>query len=446
MMRRPLFGTFSIAATLCAIFAVAVQIQITLFQTPDYLGLRINLADLVAPFAGIAILYTLLRKQSLWPDWKLPRLYFWLAGLTAILCLALVNTHFTYGEISRWALINKFCGWFILLALLVAGGWIGTNAKQKHLELFIKTFLYFGLSVVTFDALAMVGQSHLNTFINTPIYLVSFPIDGFMANRNAYALLFLALFALSMSFYFTESTILKHWYYKAFMFITPFFLVFNASRAMSITIAIFFMFTVALNIKKKAKDIGTLVLFFLAGIILLGATYHNKKDELLVLRGDQLSFMGHLDTNSGFDKYDPTKIEYPGDSMRLTILTDAKEMIIKHPVSGSGLGSMLLYQKEKHGQMINLIDCTPLWLLVETGAIGVLAFAAFFIQAARTMYTQSKKDEGFIRSFRIGILAAMACYASMSLFHEIMYTRFVWILLGIALTMDARRHQNGYTA
>ena len=68
---------------------------------------------------------------------------------------------------------------------------------------------------------------------------------------------------------------------------------------------------------------------------------------------------------------------------------------------------MLLYHEKKHGQIINLIDCTPVWLLVETGLIGLLAFAAFYVQSFRALYMQWKQDEGFIRAFRLGIIAAM---------------------------------------
>ena len=431
---------------LCFAFAIALQIQITLFKTPDYLGLRINLGDLLVPFAGMAILYTLLRGQSLWPQWSIKHLYIWLGGLTLLLLAALIHTNFTYGEISRWAFVNKFGGWFVLMALLGTGGWLGTNATQKHLELFLKTFLYFGLLVIALEIFVVVGQVYWqNNFIGMYTY-TRYPIYGYMVNRNAFAVLYLAIFALSTCLYFAGSTLLKRWYYYAFYFLMPFFMTFNGSRALIITLCIALAAFTILNIRQP-KKISVLLLSFALGALLLVGIFHDKKDEIFMLNGQQLNFVDHVggiieDEETPFGTYDPSKIAYPGDSMRLTILADAKEMLALRPVTGSGLGSMLLFQKEKHGQMINLIDCTPLWLLVETGLIGLLAFGAFYVQSARALFAQWKEDEGFIRSFRTGIIATMLCFTAMSLFHEMLYTRFVWVLLGLGLTIGIRKRQN----
>lgn len=447
-MNRLRFQAFSafLPPLLCFAFAIALQIQITLFKTPDYLGLRINLGDLLVPFAGLGILYTLLRGQSLWPQWTIKHLYIWLGGLTLVLLAALVHTHFTYGEISRWAFVNKFGGWFVLVALLGTGGWLGTNAAQKHLELFLKTFLYFGLLVIALEIFVMVGQAYWqNSFIGYSTY-TRYPIYGYMVNRNAFAVLYLAIFALSTCLYVTGSTLLKRWYHPAFYFLMPFFMTFNGSRALIITLCLALAAFAILNLRQP-KKIGVLLLSFGLGALLLVAIFHDKKDEIFMLNGRQLNFVDHLgsvieDEETPFGVYDPSKIAYPGDSMRLTILADAKEMLAMRPVTGSGLGSMLLFQKEKHGQMINLIDCTPLWLLVETGLIGLLAFGAFYIQSARALFSQWRQDEGFIKSFRAGIIATMLCFTVMSLFHEMLYTRFVWVLLGLGLTMGIKKRQN----
>ena len=123
----------AIAAALCFITALSLQIQISLFASPTYLGLRINLTDLLVPFAGAAILVTLLTKRSLWPQWNMKHIYIWLAVLTGIFAAALIHTHFTYGEISRWALVNKFGGWIVLLGIMGMGAWMAANATQKNL-------------------------------------------------------------------------------------------------------------------------------------------------------------------------------------------------------------------------------------------------------------------------------------------------------------------------
>lgn len=436
--------SFDLATILCVVFAIALQVQVTLFASPTYLGLRINVSDLLVPFAGMAILISLLRRRSFWPDWILSKLYFWLSGLTIVLTLALVHTYFGYGEISRWALVNKYAGWFILLCLLGLGGWIGTNASEKKLELFLKIFLYFGLATLALNILALIVQTYYKEefFIRERL----FPLSGLMVNRNAYAFLFLTVFSLATCQYFSGSNRLHRYYMPVIFFLIPFFLIFNASRAMTITLGLLILCIILLNIRTHARKLGLLLLSFAIGVGFLAALYHDRKDELFALQGRQLNFLGHLnelanEEETPFGSYDPSRISYPGDSMRMTILTDAKEMVEMHPITGSGLGSMLLYQQQKHGKMINLIDCTPLWLLVEAGLIGLLAFAAFYLQCFKTLYSQWREDENFMRAFRLGILTSMVCFTLMGLFHELMYTRFVWVLLGIGLTMRPKTHQ-----
>lgn len=443
-LSRPSGFTDFLLAALCVVIPIALQIQITLFKSPDYLGLRINMADLIVPFAGLGILYSLFKKQSRWPDWLPRHMYFWLAGLVLLLTFALVHTHFTYGEISRWAAMNKFGGWFILTALLALGGWIGTNANQEKIELFIKTFLYFALGTIFMQVFVIVGQSYWHeSFIGYNTY-AHVPIAGYMVNRNAFAVLFLATFAISSCLHAFHKSALNKWCLPTLYFLVPFFLLFNASRAMTISLGLFLPVYLIINAKTEMRKIGVLLACLALGAALLALIYSDRKDQLFLLNDQQLSFVDHLDDltdeESPFGTYDPAKIAYPGDSMRLTILADAKEMVPMHPVLGSGLGSMLLFQQQKHGRMINLIDCTPLWILVEMGLLGLFAFGAFYVQAFRVMYKSWTQDEDFIRTLRLGIMAAMACFTIMCLFHEIMYTRFVWVLLGIGLTMRSKTH------
>lgn len=415
-------------AALCLMLPVALQIQVTLFQSAEYLGLRINLGDLLLPFAGLGILYTLIRKQSLWPEWQMRHIYLWLAALTFVLTAALLHTHFTYGEISRWALVNKFAGWFILVALLGLGGWIGTNAKQAHLELFTRTFLYFGLAVIAVESFMMIGQSYWWTFYIDYNIPTRYPLDGFMANRNAFGVLYLAFTTFTLALYFSNSPALKRFYYPAFFFLLPFVVMFNASRTVIVTLMLLLFGFIFCHFRQFKKIGDMLGCFALAAIVLFGI-YHNKPNDVMIVKGNQLSIEEHLDGQES---------PHIGDSMRLSILKDAKEMLSERPVTGSGLGSMLLYQEKTHGKLVNLIDCTPLWLWVETGLIGLLTFAAFYVQCARTLYTGYKQDEGFNRALRLGIIAAMIGFTFMSLFHEILYTRFVWVLLGLGLTLRTR--------
>ena len=52
------------------VFALALQIQVTIFASDDYFGLRVSVADLLLPFAGLFIFVSLLNNKSNWPEWR----------------------------------------------------------------------------------------------------------------------------------------------------------------------------------------------------------------------------------------------------------------------------------------------------------------------------------------------------------------------------------------
>ena len=92
---------------LAGFLAIALQIQVTLFSSEDYLGLRVNLADFILPLLGLFILISLLLKRSVWPRWSGKFGYWAIALLSAAMLLACVNGYLTLGHWSNWALVNK---------------------------------------------------------------------------------------------------------------------------------------------------------------------------------------------------------------------------------------------------------------------------------------------------------------------------------------------------
>ena len=438
---------------LCAVCAVSLQIQVTLFQSADYIGLRINLTDLLLPLMGLAILASLLSRQSQWPDWGIRHFYPAIGGLTIILAAALLHTHFTFGEISRWALVNKFAGWFVLVGIMGVGGWIGNHAQTRHLEIFARAFLYFATIILLFQLSVIVLQSYPQTHGWLPYNdLAHFPIAGLMANRNAYGLLSVAVYALATCLYFMPNPVVRPLCPQLFYFCLPFFLPFNGSRAVFIALCLILPMIFLLHRKQVRQCLQLTGAVFL-GVAFIVAVFHDKPQEIAMLKMKPYEVLFNIDNQSYDSDGDrltladlANKTKYPGDSMRLTILQDAIDLIKQRPISGAGLGGMLLYQKQKHGAEINIIDCTPLWLLVETGAIGLIAFAAFYIRCAGVIFTKFKHGDGLMKAFRLALIFTGFGFAVMSLFHELFYTRFIWFFLGLGLTMPLKQHRAEYTS
>jgi O-antigen ligase len=115
------------------------------------------------------------------------------------------------------------------------------------------------------------------------------------------------------------------------------------------------------------------------------------------------------------------------DMPRLMIVQDAFELIRAHPLRGAGLGTALHEQKETQGRAIAVIDNSLLWVLTEMGPLGLFGFIWVYLVMLAALYG---KDKAPLSRAAFWLLLAFGIF---SLFHEILYTRFLWFILGMAL-------------
>lgn len=395
------------------LFALAsfIQIQVPLFQTEDYLGLRFNLADLILPFAGMFIVYSLLRKQSFWPQWSMKYTWAWLTVISLTMTLALLKGYWVNGFWSQWALINKYCGFFVLLSYFLMGGWLSSNFKNKDISTrqFSAFFCYIALSVLVLSALVAITE----LLIETPLKISDFPWDGFMGNRNAYMALIVAVIVILEVFRFSRQKLLPDWAHALLWIIMPIFALYNESRT------------------------GWIVLT----LILIGLSFSNWRLILYkimpcVIIGSCISYVMFTNTNIDLFKKGWHMQRISGhvaysQNVRKASLEDGLELYTKsNPIIGSGLGTYQEFQKEKRGKFIDIMDFSALWLLVETGALGLLAFSGFFITAAYDLYKKSAINSDI---FSRSVFFVLILMGAMSFLHELLYTRYLWLFLGLAL-------------
>lgn len=174
------------------LLAFTLQTQITLFKSADYIGLRINLTDIILPFIGIFILVSLLTKKTLWPQFAVKGVYIWLIGLAGILIAALLNSYYSFGELSTWGLQNKVIGWGVLSGLFLMGGWLGMNAKEKDILLLFKLM---GIFLLTITLIQIAFQIAFFSFAFRPINneFTNYPMEVLMANKNSFVFLFICI-------------------------------------------------------------------------------------------------------------------------------------------------------------------------------------------------------------------------------------------------------------
>lgn len=413
-----------ISALFYCFVGFAIQIQMTIGTSNGAIGLRVNLGDIILPFAGVLVLGTLLTKKTCWPRWRMPLGLFWPAILSMLICFAMWNGHRITGEWSQWAIINKFIGWFVLMAYFALGAWAATNFGEKPLTVLLKVFLLTSI---------IISSGHLLYIILPSIGLIPahpyYQLTGFMGNRNAMGLLLIMTFSLLIVPAAANQSIIHPWIYRGFMAILPLIVIYNESRAVWVAflipvIGVIFFF--------KQKGIKTLALPAIALIFtFLALTALDRADiTIKELRSGDV-FVSHNDGTI-----------YAGDYQRLRVLSDSIDFLKEHPVTGIGLGSFLYLQKEKYGESetvaLGIIDSTPLWITTEFGAIGATAFCLFYFFV---IYTLSKANKGNLKknpydALRISLLLFLLAFGVMSIFHELLYTRFVWLLLGMALAVS----------
>lgn len=412
------------------ILPIALQVQTNLHKTDGSVLLRASVADIVLPLAGLGVLISLLTRQSVWPRWRLGRMGLWLWALMGVLVLAAGHTYLSWHQINLWAWGNKVAGFAILSAFFYLGGWAGTNLPRESFERFVRIFVGFSLVCLIVQSILM-GIGHIYSLGFRDI--LEFPISGLMANRNAYGFLILTTFILGLGLYMNVSLTCRGDRALCFLFfLMPFAWVYNGSRAGMIA---FLLVLILAGILYRRRMIRV-TKYILAGLLTLCALYAAQPYKLKITHYQQTEILQHVPDLSSAETVvqHAQTMESPGDSNRLKIIVAALEQIREKPIFGSGLGSAKLHQTQKYGAPIDIIDNTALWLLTETGIAGFGIFALFFISVIRIFVINRHRNEWD----HIGLLMLVG-FAVMSLFHELMYTRFLWVLMGFWLAVPKTR-------
>ena len=409
-----------------------LQWQINLFETETYRGLRFSAADLILPFIGLLIAARLLLKRDPWPQWRIPHFYYALAGLAAIMTWALINGYHTTGQWDRWAFLNKYAGFFVLLAYLGIGGWIGSRPVQEWSRAIFPAFVtvWLALTLISVTVLLWydIRGDHKNIFQH-------YPLAGFTGNRNAFAFLTLCVIAMATAVQMRKITRPSLSFYLLWGMM-PLFWAYNASRAgwviMGFMGVAFFLMMPRLFLRHISVPVmaGTLACCLLFSVVPSEAfritKWHSDNVGLLVEQG--------LQTEGASPEESLDNLAYDGDKIRSKTFSDGFALWQQHPLMGGGLGAYKDYQIKTRGEFSDVIDCTPLWLLAEMGIIGLSAFAAIFLLTLWRIFRKIRSGED-PHGIYLGIFMMLVIFGAMSLLHELLYTRFIWFFMGLALAL-----------
>lgn len=413
-MTAKLFHRDVMLSFLPVILAVALQIQITIDGVGDYFGLRINMADLFLPFIGPYILYSLIKKQTPWPTWPNRYFIFSIFAICLAFTVSLINGYLYNEYWSLWAVLNKYAGLYVLLSYGALGGWIMHLPKAK--DLFLKYFCGFFVLTLSVTVLAAL----VNAFWTRPLWVNEFPWDGLMANRNVYVVTMVFTMIILEVQAYLKTPSWPVWMDRLFWALIPAFALGNASRTGWIMGGGILLIS---TLKNHTRFLKIILPSVLLGLIIAYGVY-SASTVRPMKDGRQVKYLWAMVTQN---------VDYGGDQKRLTALEDGWELYTQSkPFVGSGLGTYKNHQTAKRGEFLDIMDCSALWLLVETGLLGFLSFGGFFLLCLIHLYGQGFQLGSHLHLIVCLFLLSMIIMSSM---HELIYTRFLWFLLGMGMVV-----------
>ncbi len=348
-------------------------------------AINFNVADPFAIICGVLFLLQAWRAGA--PKWRISGLELHILACTAVMTIGLFIGAAEIG-FTTWAVVNKYLGWFVLLAY----GAAGAMAARVDLEKTLLTFAATGCAVVVFAIADML----LGRFgvVNAHFF------NGFAQNSNAFAFLCLMMLVvgLTMKRYMLTVTTLA-----------LIAIVLSGSRA-GIGAAVLVLVTASVLIPGIWRDL--IVAFAVTGLSLHALTF------------------GQGNTGGGIVGT-MTFVRPGSDAEHWTTVKNGLQMFVANMVWGAGLGRFIAQWK---GEYPLLIHNSAVWIMAEFGIVGAIAFFTPVIRIAAQEIARFRKNDaaGYL------LILVIAGFGAMSLFHELLYQRAMWFLLGAALIVLAK--------
>lgn len=404
-----------------------VLITITILDNP----LRISASDLLLPLL-LGVVFILSIKGVKFIDLKKENIWKLLLFITIWMTYSLFNGYFNTGNLEKWSLINKYIGWFVLIAYFIVGVWIGRQGEKKQ-ELFIATFIIVAWVIASYGLFGHYTNLYGINFehINLPKVI---RIEGLFANANAYGIACASIIILQLSCaanekYFTKSV---HIFTLSLLTLA---LLFSYSRSawLGFLLALVFMISMQKGVLKYL-----LLAFFVAFLLHISII---KTSNIISVRGAeyseikkhynrqkrQMNLSKRLDISRSVEK------QSIGITSRIDLFKYGLTYWKHKPITGIGIGSYKVFSmRENVNKYGYQLHSSFLWILVEMGIIGICLFSALFINLFRRLLMNEDTHKKYMTTGIAGVLLVML---GSSVGAEVLYQRYLWILLGIGFSI-----------
>ena len=380
------------------------------FETTKTLGFRVAPGDAV--LVAIAILLVRVKGPiALLTSFRKRPAVALAAALALWFCLTLPVAAHALGSIPRYALINKIIGLGGLILILATFSTFVYSAEQVGwvTRWYVRLgSIWNALGLLAWVAYAVGG-------IHTPFVFGLGRLSGLLIDPNAYGRFLVSLFLLQL---ITVDSTGGPWgkragLWNSLLILMGIFLTISRSAAVALCAGGLFAWFACSGKNKRLTRLLLLAALVTVGLIWTQPLWHLQSNL--------------TEVTEVTEELREATARIQNLSWRFSMMLSALKAFTRSPLWGIGLG---VFSSLESSQGL-IIHNTFLWLLTETGIVGLLIFGLFMV-AIWLAYRRAKvvgDDEA------IALAAAVKAWLGLMLGIEALYQRHFWFLCALIVSM-----------
>lgn len=400
------------SAVFLILFAVGLQSAFTSVVHGNYV--RVAASDVILPLSLLFSFVLWWREGKALPSRPLRHLAFGLCGLTAWLGVSLVVGYFRMGHLELWGLFNKLIGFIWLIGYFFAGYALFRQSFHGNIGIFIRALLICGWVVAVYSAVSCFSYAIGFSWPAEPMTRAI----GLSENPNAYGCFVAVIFVIEAAFSAKEMVFSRRWHLFGMVLLAVALLLSGSRSAWlgAVGGVALLMWLKSVNLRQLAVVLALTTLCLSPLYISLPRNISDKgvSHRIVYLQEEQV-FRQNSSVNH-----------------RLLLTHQALDLWSSTPVLGAGLGAFFAQQKLTNPDQPATIHTSALWLLAETGIIGLAFFCCFFLYCARALWRVRDYSDPQSAVLVTAVLAVLVVAAIASIGTELLYQRHLWFLLGLA--------------
>lgn len=393
--------------------------------------LTANVADLISLTSlGLAPFFLWRYRHAL----PLPKLM--LAGLAAVTLVFAASLAYGYSRFgwTSWAFLNRGLGWLIILGYVTTGVAIAVTT-DRHRRILLSTFIATGSTIAVLQLGLMIAALAGIRF-NPDIF--SLPLKAYAGNTNAFAVQMVMTSAAAIAAWHLGIFGRHRYLLSLILSVACAAIYFCHSRAGLGMILILLAIMMLFPAQGSRRALLPSLIWSLA-TLLFCTQLHEVYAILVPAVAKVVAFLtGSAPADAAYVQHLTALLQVnierqSGDLERWISITDGWAMWLERPIFGSGLGAYMHHYLSTTGGPL-VIHSVPVWLLAETGLVGLLAVATTFGVAMRhAFHGMSRPNTAGTDSagWSVGLLVALVCLGAAAIVHDLFFQRSFWFLLGL---------------